>query len=88
MSNEHWSQRTWRPALAFAVSFYILSLGGILLVSYTAAALTGTRVELLKELPGLITASAAFMAVITPVIGVAAWWRGKQKLEKPDESGN
>lgn len=77
--SEHWPQWSWRPSVGFAVAFDITALGVTVVASYGYAMVSGITRHL-ELLPGMLTAMATVLAIPLPILGIASWWRGKQKI--------
>lgn len=69
----------WRPAIGFAVAFAVLSGAALPIVCYIGAIWYG-RSDLLEHLPATLAAEAGLIAVVSPVIGIASYFRGKKQL--------
>lgn len=79
-SAERWPQYTWRPAIGFAVALAVVLSVVTVFVAYGAAVLLG-RPEGLQHLPGILAAVAGIITVVSPILGIASWFRGRQKVE-------
>lgn len=79
--SERWPQYSWRPAIGFAVAGVTASAGITILTAYIGAMFFG-KVEALQHVPGMIGALAALLAVVTPILGIASWHRGKKQVEE------
>lgn len=80
-ASEHWPQWSWRPfwgftsGLAFLfVAVLCCVLGYRAIVEKDSAALT--------MIPQLVSAFAALFAIPGAILGVTAWKRGQEKIEK------
>ncbi len=85
---DHWPTYSWRPAIGFAVAIGIL--GGVLavLMSYGAVMLGLAKPEVLQYLPGMLGALAALLAIPSPILGIASWFRGKMQASPDVASDN
>lgn len=79
--SEHWPQYAWRPAIGFAVALVTLLAGLTILIANIGAMFFG-KAEALQHVPGMITALAALLVVVTPILGIASWHRGRAQVEE------
>lgn len=79
--SEKWPQYSWRPAIGFSVAWFVALIGTVIAFAFAAVIVFNKSAEPLKYIPEMLTAAAAFMAIVTPILGVAAWFRGKTQLE-------
>lgn len=79
-TSEHWAQWMWRPFWGFAsgLAFAVVSV----LCCWLAyqAVMTGDMVAI-GMIPQLVGSFATLFAIPGAILGVASWWRGKQKVE-------
>jgi Holin of 3TMs, for gene-transfer release len=75
--SEKWPQYSWRPAIGFAVAFALILSVTTVFMAYFAAFFG--RAEGLQYLPGILGAVAALLAVASPILGIASWFRGKMQ---------
>lgn len=76
--SEHFLQFSWRPLIGYSVALAVgLSVLTVFL-SY-GAAIFYSRPEGLAHLPAILAAIAGIIAVVSPILGIASWFRGKQK---------
>lgn len=73
-ASEHWPTYTWRPAIA--VLLPVLTV----FAAYGAAILY-ERTEGLTQLPGILAAVAGIIGVVSPIPGIASWYRGKMQAD-------
>lgn len=77
--SERWPAYSWRPAIGFAVALLVTLTGLTVFVAYLAAMWFG-KADPLTHLPSMIGAMAGLVAMVSPILGIASWFRGKQKL--------
>ena len=77
---EHWPSYSWRPAIGFAVAFAVVLCVLAIFMAYGAAIFTSNAAGL-QHLPGIIGSVAALLAVVTPILGIASWYRGKMQAD-------
>ena len=80
-ASEHWPQWSWRPAIgfAFAASFGLAAL--TVCVAFAAVIFGQAKPEILTHVPALLTSMATLLAIPLPVLGVASFYRGRQKAK-------
>lgn len=78
-TSEHWIQYAWRPVIGFTIAAGFLILVITVAICYFQAIIYG-KTETLQYIPGMITAMAAIFALVTPIVGIASWFRGKTQL--------
>lgn len=76
--SEHWPQYSWRPAIGFSVAIAVLLSVLTVFTAYVAAVFTGNA-RGLESLPGILTAVAGIIAMVSPILGIASWFRGKKQ---------
>ena len=79
--SEHFVQYAWRPIWGFAsaAAFLFVSL---LFCFLAYVAIIQRQPEALKMVPELISAFSMLFATPAAILGVASYWRGKEKLSK------
>lgn len=79
-ASEHWPTYAWRPAIGFAVALDLVLSALTVFVAYAVAMVTG-KADHLSKLPEMLTAMAALIAVASPILGIASWFRGKMQAD-------
>lgn len=79
-ASEHWPSYSWRPAIGFAVAIDLAASALIVLVAYVGAMWSGNA-KPLEHLPGMLAAMAGLVAVASPILGIASWFRGKMQSD-------
>jgi len=79
-ASEHWPTYGWRPAIGFAVAFVLLASAVVVLTAYVGAMWSGNA-KPLEYLPGMLAAMAGLVAVASPILGIASWFRGKMQAD-------
>lgn len=78
--SEHWLQYSWRPiwGLVSAAAFFVVCV----LFCYLAylAIIEGDQ-EALRMVPDLVSSFTMLFAIPGGILGVASFWRGKEKIE-------
>jgi hypothetical protein len=78
---EHVMTKTWRPAIGWAVAIAVVL--SVLTVFFAfGMALFGNNPKPLESLPGILAAIAGIVAVVSPILGIASWHRGKMQIEE------
>lgn len=85
---DHWPTYSWRPYIGFCFGTLGVTSGAIALVAYGGVIFGDTKPEVLAYLPGLLGAEAAVMATMAPILGVAAWFRGKMQADPGVKTDN
>jgi hypothetical protein len=77
---EHWPTYSWRPAIGFAVALAVMLSVLTVFAAYGAVIFTGND-RGLAQLPGILAAVAGIVAVVSPILGIASWYRGKMQAD-------
>jgi hypothetical protein len=77
--SEHWPTYSWRPAIGFAVALAVVLAVLTVFVAY-GAAIAG-RAEGLQHLPAILAAVAGIIGVVSPILGIASWFRGRMQAD-------
>lgn len=85
-ASEHWPTYSWRPAIGFAVALAVV-LSVITVFAAYGAALFG-HTEGLAQLPAVLAAVAGIIAVVSPILGIASWYRGKMQADPGIQTSN
>lgn len=85
-ASEHWQTYTWRPFIGFCFGAALLLCVLVVAVSYICVMTRLASPELLKELPGFLTAMSVLLAVPMPVLGIASYFRGKMQTVQAREA--
>lgn len=85
---EHWPTYSWRPFIGFVFGLMGLTMAGTVAVSYLSVMFFRTDPKILEYLPQMLTSFAALMALITPVLGIASWFRGKMQADPTISTDN
>lgn len=78
--SEHWPTYSWRPAIGFAVALAVVLSVLTVFLAYGAAIAFG-RQEGLQHLPGILAAIAGIIAGVSPILGIASWFRGRMQAD-------
>lgn len=78
---DHWPTYSWRPFIGFCFGALAAMTGVTVFAAYLAVMFFGRDAALLGSLPGMIGSEAAVMATMTPVLGIASWFRGKMQAD-------
>lgn len=84
--SEHWVTYSWRPAVGFAVALIIATTGITIAIAYIGA-MFWSKADTLQYIPGMLTSMAALLAVVTPILGIAAWFRGQMQVAQTGNNG-
>ena len=77
---EHWPAYSWRPFVGFCFGVLAVIAGLTGAAAYIGVLFADVDPEVLAHLPGMIGSASLLMGAMAPVLGVASWFRGKQKL--------
>lgn len=80
-ASEHWPTYSWRPAIGFAVAFNVLITSITVGISYGMVIFINKDPATLNYLPAMLGAMAALIAVVSPILGIASWFRGKAQAD-------
>jgi hypothetical protein len=78
---EHVMTKTWRPAIGYSVAIAVVMSVLTVFIAY-GLALFGGNTKPLESLPGILAAVAGIVAVVSPILGIASWHRGKMQVEE------
>lgn len=78
---EHWPTYSWRPAIGFAVAIDLVGAAIVVLVAYVGVMFFGVKAEVLGHIPAMVGALSALVAVASPILGIASWFRGKMQAD-------
>jgi hypothetical protein len=81
--SERWPAYSWRPFIGFCFGITALFSAATVAVCYLGVMFFQADGKVLGALPGLIGAEAGIMATMSPVLGIASWFRGKMQVS-PD----
>lgn len=79
--SEHWPTYSWRPFIGFVVGAMGAIMALTVAVVYIGVMLGKTDPKVLEYLPQMLFAMAGVMATLTPILGVASWFRGKMQAD-------
>lgn len=77
---EHWPTYSWRPAIGFAVAFAVIMSVLTVFLAYGLVVVRGQS-DLLTHLPGILGAVAMIIGTVSPILGIASWYRGKMQAD-------
>jgi hypothetical protein len=80
-ASEHWPSYSWRPAIGFAVAIDLVGAAVVTLAAYGGVMFFGVKTEVLGHLPAMIGSLSALVAVASPILGIASWFRGKMQAD-------
>ena len=79
-ASEHWPTYSWRPAIGFAVALAV-ALSVLTVFGAYAAAVFCDKTEGLSHLPAILAAVAGLIGVVSPILGIASWFRGRMQAD-------
>lgn len=85
--SEHWPTYGWRPAIGFAVAFAV-ALSVLTVFAAYGAAIFAQKVDGLQHLPGILAAVAGIIAVVSPILGIASYFRGRMQADPSVSTSN
>lgn len=80
--SEHFLQFSWRPLIGYSVAFVLIGAAIAVLASYGAVILSLAKADLLTHIPDMLTAMSVVIGMAMPILGIASWHRGKEKVEQ------
>lgn len=78
---DHWPTYSWRPYCGFSFGTLALMAGLTVVVAYVGVMFFRVDAAVLSYLPAMLGALAAVLATISPVLGIASWFRGKAQAD-------
>lgn len=87
-SSEHWPTYSWRPAIGFAVALNVAITSLVVAVAFAGVILFSRPADALAHIPAMIGAMAALIGVVSPILGIAAWFRGKMQADPSIPTNN
>lgn len=86
-TSEHWAQWFWRPFIGMVFGFNLLVCTLTVTMIYIGVMFgVAEAITALASLPQMIGALGAVNGAALPVLGIASWHRGKQKLLREEKS--
>lgn len=85
--SEHWATYGWRPAIGFSVAIAVVLSVLTVFGAYISAVAFG-HAEGLAQLPGTLAAIAGIIGVVSPILGIASWFRGKMQSDPNIQAKN
>lgn len=76
---DHWPTYSWRPFVGFCFGVLALISGLTVAGAYLGVMFLHADPKVLTDIPGMLGAEAAVMATMSPVLGIASWFRGKMQ---------
>lgn len=86
-ASEHWPTYGWRPAIGFAVAIAVAMSVLTVFLAYGAAIVYG-RSDALQHLPGILGATAGIIVTVSPILGIASWFRGRMQADPGVSTNN
>lgn len=80
-ASEHMPTYLWRPFIGFVFGLMGLITALTVAAAYIAVMLDYAKPEMLTYLPQMLISMTGIMAVISPILGVASWFRGKMQAD-------
>lgn len=80
-ASEHWPTYSWRPAIGLAVAIDLTVSVAVVAIAYIGVMFFNVKAETLSYLPAMLGAMAALIAVASPILGIASWFRGKMQAD-------
>lgn len=78
---EHWPTYSWRPFVGFVFGGMALIMALTVSAAYIAVMLGKAEVKVLEQISPMLFAMTGLMATISPVLGIASWFRGKMQAD-------
>lgn len=80
-ASEHWPICSWRPFIGFVFGAMGASLGATVAACYLGVMLFGAKPEPLATLPTMLGAMIGVMGVMSPLLGISSWFRGRAQAD-------
>jgi hypothetical protein len=77
----HWPTYSWRPFIGFCFGILALISGITVFVAYIGVMFFRVNTAVLNYLPAMLGAEAAVMMTMSPILGIASWFRGKMQAD-------
>lgn len=87
-ASEHWPTYSWRPAIGFSVAFNVAITSVVVAIAFAGVILFNRPADALAHIPAMIGAMAALIGVVSPILGIAAWFRGKMQADPSIPTSN
>lgn len=81
-SATHWPTYSWRPFIGFCFGATAICSSLTVAMCYLGVMFFQVDSQILSVLPGMIGAEAGIMATMSPVLGIASWFRGKMQVNQ------
>lgn len=78
----HWPGYSWRPFIGFCFGATAICSSLTVAMCYLGVMFFQADSQILSVLPGMIGAEAGIMATMSPVLGIASWFRGKMQVNQ------
>lgn len=79
---EHWPTYSWRPFVGFAVGVNLIASTLLVVGVFIAMCLNAAGADkAVAALPAALGALAALVALASPILGIASWYRGKMQAD-------
>lgn len=78
---EHWPTYSWRPAIGFAVAIALVLAVLVVAVAYGGVMFAGVKPDVLQYVPPMLAALAGLVAVASPILGIASYFRGRMQAD-------
>lgn len=86
---DHWPTYSWRPFIGFAVGANIILSTCMVVGVFVAMCLNAAGADkAVAALPGALGALAALVALASPILGIASWYRGKAQADPRIQTDN
>lgn len=80
-ASEHWPTYSWRPFIGYVFGAMGATLGITVAACYLGVMFFGAKPEPLATLPTMLGAMIGVMGVMSPILGIASWFRGKMQAD-------
>ena len=81
VGSEHWQTYSWRPCLGFAIAANIVITSLMISAVFLGVVCFRRPSEILGYIPAMLGAMTALVAVVSPILGIASYWRGKAQAD-------
>ena len=83
-ASDHWPTYTWRPFIGFCFGILAMLVGLLTFAVYAGVMFkqyTGMDQGLITTLPAMITSMIGVLGIMSPILGIASYFRGKAQAD-------
>ncbi len=80
-ASEHFPTYAWRPYVGFVVGTIGLMMALTVMVAYVGVMFFDVKVDVLSYIPQMLAAMSGILLTLTPIVGIASYYRGKMQAD-------